>query len=118
MMNDCARLATANGHLQGGQDQLNAQMYRECSSDYPTAPRVQDDGNIQEAGPSGHVGDVSYPELIGTLSPKVPFDQIRGHRCGAIAYGGRGPLAPTHAPQALFTHQACYTLASYVLPTG
>src|SRR5208283_4961378 len=88
MMDHCPRLTLTNGHLQGRHDQLCPQMPSEGPSHYPTAPGIQDHGEVQEPCPGRHVGDVGHPEPIRALGTEVALDQIWSKNRRAIPYGG------------------------------
>src|SRR5271157_5443658 len=111
VMHHGPRLTLTNCHLQSSQDQLCAQVPSEGPSYYPTAPGIQDYRDVQEPSPGRHVGDVGHPEPIRALGTKVALDQVRSKNRRTVAYGGRGPLAPTHAPQAFFAHQTSNPLS-------
>ena len=70
------RPTLANGHFQRRHDQLCPQVRGECPSRHPSTPGIHDHGDVQEARPSRHVGDVGHPEPIWTLGAKVALDQI------------------------------------------
>src|SRR5512145_2925030 len=44
--------------------------------DDPAAPDVDDDGEVEEAGPGRNVGDVGDPELVRAVGLELPLDEI------------------------------------------
>jgi hypothetical protein len=50
-MDDVGRPALRDGHVQRGQDELRPQMRVHRPADHAATPRIEDDGEIQEAGP-------------------------------------------------------------------
>src|SRR5207247_9697478 len=69
------------------------------------APRVEDDGEIQEPGPRRDVRDISHPEVIRPGRGKVAGDEIRRRRHRPVAKRGARALAPTDAVDAERAHE-------------
>ena len=81
------RPALRERHVERVEDELGAQMRRHRPADDAPAPRVEHDGEVEEAGPRRDVGDVGDPELVGPGRREVAVDEI-----------GRGPrVAIAHA---------------------
>jgi hypothetical protein len=78
VVDDIARFALTNRHLQCRQDQLGPQMRLHRPADDPTAERIEHDSQIQEAGRRRDIGDVGDPKLVGTVGAK-----FRSTRSGA-----------------------------------
>src|SRR5437870_10324731 len=64
VMPDVRRPTLRDGHIQRGQDELSPEMGFHRPADHASAPDIEDDGEIEEAGPGRHVGDVRDPQLI------------------------------------------------------
>jgi hypothetical protein len=73
-----------HGHVQRVEDEFSPQLGGHRPADHPATPRIEDDGQIEEAGPCRDVGDVDHPELVGPGGGKVAADQIgRGGTAGS-----------------------------------
>ena len=72
VVDDIARLALADRHLQSRQYQLGPQMRLHCPTDDPTAKRIEYDSEIEEAGHRRDVGDVGDPKLVRAIGGKIP----------------------------------------------
>ena len=97
---------------------------------HTAAPGIDDDGEVQRAGPRREIGDVRHPKAVRPSRGEVTLDQVwRGTRrrlpnSGAQSSKGTalGGDAPSHgqtgrgaaadAPQARRKHQARHALAS------
>src|SRR5664279_3860486 len=66
MMDDVAWLALGDRHVQRVEDDVRLEARRHRPSDDAAAPCIEDDGEVQETGPRGHIRDVRDPELVGT----------------------------------------------------
>ena len=66
---------------------------------------INDKGDVDEAGPGAHVGEISNPPLIRYGRGEVTFDQVRGS--GGTPVGDRGAysLAADPAIHLEITHQ-------------
>src|SRR4030095_3138720 len=53
-----------HSHVESIEHQLSAQVRRHRPADYAATPRIEDDSQIEEAGPGRDVGDIRHPELI------------------------------------------------------
>src|SRR6266446_3718658 len=63
VMNHRGRSALRDGHVERGQDELGAEMGFHRPADDAATPRVEHDGEIQEAGPRRDVRDVLAPGM-------------------------------------------------------
>ena len=117
-MDHLGRPALADRHVQRVEDQLGPEMRRHRPADHPAAPGVEDDGEVQEAGPGRDVRDVGHPQPIGAVGGEGPLDEIRGRPGGGIAAGGGHEGAPAHAGQAGGLHEAGDALAADVDALG
>jgi len=77
MMNHLGRSALRDGHVERGQDELGAEMGCHRPADDAATPRVEHDGEIQDAGPRGDVRDVRDPQPIGAGRRELTVDEIR-----------------------------------------
>jgi hypothetical protein len=59
VMDDLLGMTLLNSHVQGLQDQLGAQVGRHGPTDYPPAPGIDYDGQVQEPGPRADVGNIN-----------------------------------------------------------
>jgi hypothetical protein len=64
MVDHVRRAALGERHVERVKDEVGAQVRRHRPADDATAPRVEDNGEVQEAGPGRDVRDVGDPELI------------------------------------------------------
>ena len=90
------RPALGHGHLQGVEDELGAEMRRHGPADDPATPGVQHDGQVEEAGPGGDLGDVSHPEPIRSRGRESALHQVGGGPGGGIAPGRPDGPPPAH----------------------
>jgi hypothetical protein len=77
VMNHVGRPPLRERHVERGQDELRAQMRGHGPADDAAAPRIEHDGEIQEAGPRGDVGDVRDPQPIGPGRGELAIDEVR-----------------------------------------
>ena len=108
------RPALGHGHLQGVEDELGAEMRRHGPADDPATPGVQHDGQVEEAGPGGDLGDVGDPELIRPFRHEGALHQVRSGSGGGIAPGGPDMSPPAHPRQRGPAHEARDPLAAHV----
>ena len=66
---------------------------------------IDDKGDVDEARPSRYIGEVGYPELIGSLGCEVALNQIGRSGRHLISDGGALLFAPSYAFEAHITHQ-------------
>jgi len=105
--------ALVKSHVQSRQDQLTLQVARHCPTHDAAGEGIHDDTEIQEARPSGYVGDVSHPEFIDRWHSKVSLYQI-GSLDSLMRFTGRcGALSATDATNAHLTHQTRHALLAY-----
>jgi len=71
---------TGDGHVDGIEDQLGAQVSGHRPADDSAAEHVHDDGQIEEALPGRQIGDVGHPQPVGADALNV-----RSTRSGADA---------------------------------
>jgi hypothetical protein len=114
MVDHVRRTALRERHVQGIEHELSPQVRCHRPADDAAAPRVENDGEVQEAGPGRDVRDVGDPELIGSGRGEVALDEVRRGPRVLRADRRARPLAATHADQAGCTHQARDPLAAHV----
>src|SRR4029450_11579208 len=106
-------VALGDGHVQGVQDQLGAEMVGHRPADDPAGERVEDDGEVEPALTGALLGDVSDPQAGGSWGTELGRDQIRGRGRGRVGGGSpcrRGRWPPTIPP-------ARMSLATRLRPT-
>jgi hypothetical protein len=83
MMNDIRRAALGQGHVQRRQDEVRPEMGVHRPADNAPTPRIEHNGEKEEAGPGRHVRDVHHPEPVGARGRELPLDEI-GRRPGPL----------------------------------
>jgi hypothetical protein len=106
-------LATPDGHLQGVQGQVGAERPGGLPADQVAAEGVDDQGHIDKAGPGRHIGQISDPQLIGSLRGGVPLHQVGWPRGARIRRGGPLGLATADAFQAQLAHRPLHRAAGH-----
>jgi len=86
-MNDASGFASKERHVESVQDEFGAEVCRHRPADDTTAERVEDDSEIQKAGPRWHIRDVGDPELIRLLSDELLVHEIRRGQRVSVALG-------------------------------
>src|SRR5918994_219670 len=90
-----ARRARPQGHLQGGADELRAQVGGHRPPDDAAAAGVQHDSEVQPALAGRDVGEVRYPQAVQRGRSELPPHQIRRRRGPPVRDGRpRPPAAP------------------------
>ena len=97
MMNHAGRASLPERHVERIWHQLGAQMGLHRPADNPAAERVENHGQVEEAGPGRDVGYIGDPQAIGRGGREVAFDQIRRRPRPGVALGGDYPTAPAHS---------------------
>src|SRR5262249_46876352 len=100
MMDYVCRSALREGHVQRLEDELRAEVRCHRPADDATAPRIEHDGEVEEAGPGWDVGDVRDPEPVGSHGGEVAVHEIGSGARLTIADRRADPLASAHAGQA------------------
>jgi hypothetical protein len=112
MMNDIGRPPLRHRHVERGEGKLGAQVRFHGPANYPPAPGVQHDREIQKAGPDRYVRDVRHPQPIGPRGGELPLDEIRRRPGRGIPDCRPELLAAAHAVQARGAHQPSDALAA------
>src|SRR5438445_727372 len=118
VMNDVRRPTLRDGHIQRGQDELSPEMGFHRPADHASAPDIEDDGEIEEAGPGRHVGDVRDPQLIRARAGELAVDEIRRRPGRLVAHRRAERLPPAHALQPGAPHQPGHPLTANVEAAG
>jgi len=71
------RLSLADGHVEGVQDQLGAQVVGHRPAHHSPGEGVQDHRQIQPPFAGALLGDVGDPEPVGAGRLEVTLDEIR-----------------------------------------
>jgi hypothetical protein len=82
-------------HGQGVQDERGLEVRGHRPADDAAAEGIEHHGEVQEARPRRHVGDVGHPELVGGGRGEVALHEIRGHLPVGSAARGAHPSPPT-----------------------
>jgi hypothetical protein len=104
VVDDIARLALSDRHLQCHQHELGPQMGLHRPADDPAPERIEHDSEIQEAGRRRDVGDVGDPKLVGAVGGEIPVHQVRRRARVAIPPGGDDATAAADADDASRPH--------------
>src|SRR5437660_3433695 len=112
VMNHLGRSALRDGHVERGQDELGAEVGFHRPADDPATPRVEHDGEIQEAGPRRDVRDVRDPQPIGAGRRELAVDEIRGRPRRLVAHRRVERFPTAHALHAGGPHEPGDALAA------
>lgn len=66
------------GHVEGSEDELGAEVILDTPTDHPSAPGIEDDCQVDVADSCWYVRDVREPELIGSRRAEVSINKIGG----------------------------------------
>jgi hypothetical protein len=106
MMNQVARdLAGPEGLLQRIQGQVGAHGSRRPPADDHPCENIDDEGDVDEAGPRRDIGEIGDPELVWPVRMEHPADEIHGPLVVIGCHRGALGLAPDNAMEAHGTHQ-------------
>src|SRR5438094_851281 len=112
VMNHLGRSALRDGHVERGQDELGAEVGFHRPADDPATPRVEHDGEIQEAGPRRDVRDVRDPQPIGAGRRELAVDEIRGRPRRLVSHRRVERFPTAHALHAGGPHEPGDALAA------
>jgi len=95
VMNKAALDGTAGvqGLLQGVEHEGGLGAARHPPADDAAGEDVDDEGDVDEAGPSRDVGEVRHPKFVRSLGPELPVHVIARAGRGLVAH--RRPLEAT-----------------------
>lgn len=103
--------AMLDGHADGVEDQLGAQVVGHSPADDAAGVGVDHDGEVEESFPGAQVGDIGDPQPVRCGGGELPLDQVRRGRgsCGLAARLAASPaVGALNAGQA---HQSRHRLA-------
>ena len=112
MMDDVCRPPLANRHVHGIDDELRLDVVAHRPTHDAARPSIQDDGQVDEACPGWHVGDICHPELVRRVCSEVAVNQIVGWPDPVVADRGACSLATADADQSRRFHQPFDPLAA------
>ena len=90
-------LPLADGLLEGIEGEIGSERARDSPAHDPAAEDVDDEGDVDEATPGGHIREVRDPELIGAFCREVAFDQVQRAICSLVRDRGLECTAPDGA---------------------
>ncbi len=100
------RSALRDGHLQGIQHQLRAEVMGHGPPDDAAAEGVEHHGEVEETRSRRHIGDVGDPEPVRCLGREHAIDEIGGGPRLPVRPRRDGAAAPVACPdEAGFPHQ-------------
>jgi hypothetical protein len=105
---DLRTTALVDRLLERVEDEIGPQRRRHAPADNAAGEDVDDEGDVDEAAPRRHVGEVGHPQLVGPGRRKLAIDEIRRPLRGRVASGGHDPRPPAHG--ALQAHPPHHTL--------
>jgi len=93
-----ARLAAAERHREGIEDEVGAHAGGELPADDHSAVGVEHEGEEDDAFPAAQVGDVGDPQLVRAAGAEVALDEIGPRLRLRVGFGGRPRLPRRFAP--------------------
>ncbi len=102
---EVAEVASGDGHLEGVEDEVGAEVIGDLPADDRPRVHVEDERHIQPARPRRHVRDVGDPQLVGSLRDEVAVDEVWGPVRAVVGDGRVALLASDHATDAHLGHQ-------------
>ena len=100
------RAPAPDRHLEGVDDELGADVVGDGPAHHPTAPGVDDDGQVALALWGGVLGDVHHPEAVRSFGVERTLHQVLGRLGGGVTSGAAPALAPIDARDARLAHEA------------
>ena len=104
-----------NGLLERIEHEAGVCRPRDPPADDATGVGVDDEGDVDEARPGRHIGEVGEPQRIRMLCPELPIDVVQRARRCLVADRGPDRLAANHALQANRSHQPCHRAAGNIV---
>jgi Protein of unknown function (DUF2699). len=111
MVDDTLRLADRERHVQRRQHNIGMKRQRHRPAYDPPAEHIENDGEVEKAGPGWNIGDIGNPKPIGRFSLEGTLDKI-GRLAAAIAHGRGHKTAAADARQTGGFHQPGNALAA------
>ena len=59
------------GLLERIEGEVGTQRARHAPADDASRKDINDEGHVDEAAPGGDIGEVSYPQFVGDVSPRT-----------------------------------------------
>src|SRR5581483_6788217 len=109
-------LALPEGHLQGVEGEVGAEVVGDLPAHDPPGEGVDDVGHEDEPGPGPHVGQVGDPQPVRRRRVEVPLDQVGRPVAGVVAGRGALGLPAGHPTEAELAHQAGHLVPAHRLP--
>jgi hypothetical protein len=78
VVDDISGSPLLKSHLESIEHELGLEVSVHGPSDDSTAPRIEHDSQIEEAGPRRDVGDVRDPEPVWSRSCEITVHEVRG----------------------------------------
>src|ERR1700730_12718444 len=101
--------------LQGVEHEVGVRRSGRAPANEAPRVRIDDEGDIDEARPGRHVGEVGEPKRIRALRLELPIDVIQRAWRRLVADRGSDRLAADHALQTKGSHQPCHGAAGNVV---
>jgi hypothetical protein len=98
------RLAQRHRPFERGDGMASVEAAADRVADDAARPGVENDGEVDEAGGDGDVGQVGHPELVRTVNFEVTGDE-RIDRSGVVAVGGAGETPSSARGEVVLAHQ-------------
>jgi hypothetical protein len=76
VMDHASGATSISRHVEGVDDKRLAHMCRHGPADDAAAEDVQNDGEVEKAGESRHVGDIGHPKLIRCACAEIPLTEM------------------------------------------
>src|SRR5271154_1106344 len=105
-MNHVLRSTAEDRHFQRIEDEFGAEMIGHCPSDNAAAVNVEHDSQVEKPAPRWNVGDVCDPQLIWSVSAKLPIDEIGSRTSVTIAHRGLDAFSTRSPENMAFSHQS------------
>ena len=97
--------------LKGIERELGLERARRPPADDRARIDVDDEGDVDEARPAGHVGEVGYPEPVGGGCVEVPLHEVRRSGRALVRHGRPFDLATYHPRETQLPHQPLHRAA-------
>lgn len=94
MLNQCTHLRVASSSCWSIEHEVCRHADARLPAHDASGKGVGDGGDIESALPSGHIGEVHHPQLIGAFSMEVALHAIEQARM--VGIGQRGTLPACH----------------------
>src|SRR6266404_596051 len=113
VMDHGLRPALRDRHVQRRQNQLGAQMRLHRPAYNAARIHIEYHRQIQKSGPRWNVGDVRYPQSIGSIGVELPIDEVSRTLRTRIGLRRDDIAAQRCTAKPGRSHQSCHTLAAH-----